>query len=287
VPSKVSEPWLQIGLLAAAAAAVVVVLGDGKAGGEQLDALFGLNQPRRTPAQVEKGTQGVDGRVVNPKGKGARLSNSTGQVRRVRRSSSPHPPAFLTPIWTPLETPIQPTHPNPPPDQRAFVITLARAGEDNAGFKLTDIESTFAGFAGADYALQDALTDASNIARSESEKNGVQFFQYDIDSPVRGGWDWVDGVGWMGLIGWVGLGGCATALASGRVSVNFALSHTCVPQAHHHMPQPTNQQQEYRYLSSIAVKGGKVFALFVRSPTRAFGRNESDLRHIIETFELL
>jgi hypothetical protein len=39
-------------------------------------------------------------------------------------------------------------------DQRAFVITLTRAGEDNARFQLTDTESTFASFAGADYDLQ-------------------------------------------------------------------------------------------------------------------------------------
>lgn len=41
-----------------------------------------------------------------------------------------------------------------PADQRAFVITLARAGEDFANFKLTDTDTTFQGFAGADYALQ-------------------------------------------------------------------------------------------------------------------------------------
>lgn len=39
-------------------------------------------------------------------------------------------------------------------DQRAFVITLGRAGEDNKSFRLTDLDSTFAGFAGADYSLQ-------------------------------------------------------------------------------------------------------------------------------------
>lgn len=38
--------------------------------------------------------------------------------------------------------------------QSAFVITLARAGEDNVRFRLTDLDSTFAGFAGADYDLQ-------------------------------------------------------------------------------------------------------------------------------------
>ena len=133
------------------------------------------------PSKVEKGTQGVDGRVVNPKGK----------------------------------------------DQRAFVITLGRAGEDNKSFQLTDLDSTFAGFAGADYALQDALSDATDISRSEAERDGVKFYRYDIDSPA------------------------------------------------------------FRYLASIAVKDGKVFALFVRSPARAFGRAEADLRHIIDTFVLL
>jgi len=34
------------------------------------------------------------------------------------------------------------------------VITFSRAGEDNKSFKVTDIEQTFAGFAGADYDLQ-------------------------------------------------------------------------------------------------------------------------------------
>jgi hypothetical protein len=91
------------------------------------------------PSKVEKGTQGIDGRVVNPKGK----------------------------------------------DQRAFVITLGRAGEDNKSFRLTDLDSTFAGFAGADYALQDALGDASEITRSEREADGITFYQYDINSPVR------------------------------------------------------------------------------------------------------
>jgi hypothetical protein len=46
-------------------------------------------------------------------------------------------------------------------------------------------------------------------------------------------------------------------------------------------------QQEFRYLASISVKDGKVFALFVRCPARAFGRSEADLRHVIDTFRLL
>ncbi len=39
------------------------------------------------------------------------------------------------------------------PDQRAFVITLGRAGEDGKTFKINDLDSTFAGFAGADYKI--------------------------------------------------------------------------------------------------------------------------------------
>lgn len=34
------------------------------------------------------------------------------------------------------------------------MITLGREGEDNKSFRLTDLDSTFAGFAGADYYLQ-------------------------------------------------------------------------------------------------------------------------------------
>jgi hypothetical protein len=44
-------------------------------------------------------------------------------------------------------------------DQRAFVITLTRAGEDDKSFRLTDIDQTFASFAGADYNLQVGTAD--------------------------------------------------------------------------------------------------------------------------------
>lgn len=133
------------------------------------------------PSKVEKGTQGVDSRVVNPRSK----------------------------------------------DQRAFVITLTRAGEDDKSFKLTDIDSTFASFAGADYDLQDALNDAEDVIKNEGERNGIKFYDYEIKSPA------------------------------------------------------------YHYLSSIAVKEGKVFALFVRSPSKTFASAESKLRHIVDTFKLL
>jgi hypothetical protein len=35
--------------------------------------------------------------------------------------------------------------------QQAFVITLGRAGEDNRSFRLTNVDATLEGFAGADY----------------------------------------------------------------------------------------------------------------------------------------
>ncbi len=63
--------------------------------------------------KVEKGTQGIDGRVYNPRNK----------------------------------------------QEQVFVITLSRLGED-ANFALRDIDSTFAGFAGADYDLQVCLVSA-------------------------------------------------------------------------------------------------------------------------------
>lgn len=135
---------------------------------------------QEVPSKSEKGTQGIDSKVFNPRVK----------------------------------------------DQGAFVITLGRAGEDNKSFRLTNVDSTFAGFAGADYLLQDAIQSATNTEIKERDVDGNKVFDYDIDSP------------------------------------------------------------DYRYLSSVAVKDGKVFALFVRSPSRSFKRDEEKLRHIISTFKL-
>ncbi|KAL6772378.1 hypothetical protein ACKKBG_A29985 [Auxenochlorella protothecoides x Auxenochlorella symbiontica] len=87
--------------------------------------------------KVSKGTQGVDGRVFNPRNK--------------------------------LE--------------QAFVVTFGRAGEDNKSFKLTNIESTLAGFAGADYDLQDALTMLTEKRDSEHEIDGQKYYDVEIVSP--------------------------------------------------------------------------------------------------------
>eukprot|EP00798_Chlamydomonas_sp_ICE-L_P017383 gene17383-23686_t len=78
--------------------------------------------------------------------------------------------------------------------QSAFVVTLGRAGEDGKNFVLRDLESTFAGFAGADYNLQgcarpdynwqDSLIEAIDITTSNftDETTGDIFYVYDIDS---------------------------------------------------------------------------------------------------------
>jgi hypothetical protein len=129
---------------------------------------------------------------------------------------------------------------------------------------------------------QDALTDASEITRSEREADGVKFYQYDIDSPVRR----AAGVQ-HACQTW-------TPLGAGRPPPSFSCPRPppppprcfLIPAPLTKLP-PTQPPQEFRYLASIAVKDGKVFALFVRSPARIFAKSEASLRHIIDTFFLL
>lgn len=61
---------------------------------------------------------------------------------------------------------------------QAFVVTLARAGEDNKSFKLTDLDSTFQSFVGADYDLQDAVGSADEITSSRREVDSQVFYDY-------------------------------------------------------------------------------------------------------------
>lgn len=133
------------------------------------------------PNKVEKGTQGIDGRVFNPKNK----------------------------------------------NQQIVVITFGRAGEDNKSFRVTDIDVTIQGFAGADYDLQDALATEINRTTSEREVNGQKYYDVQIDSP------------------------------------------------------------DVQYLVSVTVDMGKVYALFVKSPTRAFKADETALRHVVDTFRTI
>lgn len=41
------------------------------------------------------------------------------------------------------------------------------------------------------------------------------------------------------------------------------------------------------YLASVTLRNGKVFALFVSSPAKAFAASEAKLRHIVESFTTL
>lgn len=133
------------------------------------------------PNKVEKGTQGIDCRVSNPRNK----------------------------------------------NQTITVVTFGRAGEDNKSFKLTDIETTVQGFAGADYDLQDAIAMETSRKNGQREFNGEPYYDIQIDSP------------------------------------------------------------DVTYLITVTVNYGKVFALFVKSPTRLFAEDEAKLRRIQETFRTL
>uniref|UniRef100_A0A061REQ3 Thylakoid lumen protein n=1 Tax=Tetraselmis sp. GSL018 TaxID=582737 RepID=A0A061REQ3_9CHLO len=68
---------------------------------------------------------------------------------------------------------------------KAFVISLGRAGEDRKSFVISDAESTFQGFAGADYDLQDSLSTADDTSSSTREDGeGNVYYEYDINSPI-------------------------------------------------------------------------------------------------------
>lgn len=131
--------------------------------------------------KVQKGTQGIDSRVSNPRNK----------------------------------------------SESVFVITLSRAGEDAANFALNDIDSTFAGFAGADYDLQDALSYSTEKVTNKRDVDGRPFYDVQVSSP------------------------------------------------------------DVTYLSSITVSQGKVFAMFVKSPTKNFKTDEDKYRNILASFRLL
>jgi len=133
------------------------------------------------PNKVQKGMQGIDCRIVNPRAKG----------------------------------------------QQVVVITFSRAGEDNKSFKITDIDSTFAGFAGADYDLQDAISEATDKSSSDREVDGSKYYDVRIESPAT------------------------------------------------------------TYLSTITVQSGKVFALFVKSPTKLFAADEQKLKGIQDSFRTI
>lgn len=88
--------------------------------------------------KVQKGTQGIDARVVSPRNR----------------------------------------------NMAAFVIVLGREGEDDKSYKVTDVDGTFQGFAGADYDIQDAVMSATNTSQSQRDIDGQSYFDYQVDSPI-------------------------------------------------------------------------------------------------------
>jgi len=106
--------------------------------------------------------------------------------------------------------------------EQCFAITLARAGED-LGFRITNVESTFAGFAGADYEIADSLQNAEQIIEGKREVDGQPFFDYDIVA-------------------------------------------------------------ESRYLATVTVQKGKVYAFFIKAPNELFEANGATYRAMRDSF---
>lgn len=75
----------------------------------------------------------------------------------------------------------QPAETQSPLEVQAFVVTLARAGEDNKSFRLTDLDQTFQSFVGADYDLQDAVGSAEEIKSASRDEAGQQFYDYVVE----------------------------------------------------------------------------------------------------------
>lgn len=155
----------------------------GKEGATKEEAKYSFEYPDAWKSinvnKVQKGSQGIDCIIQNPRNKG----------------------------------------------QQITVVTFGRAGEDNKGFRLNDVDTTIAGFAGADYDLQDALSDLTDKKTSERDVDGQLFYDIQLDSA------------------------------------------------------------DVTYLMSVTTNRGKVYALFVKSPSRGFKADEKDLRHVVETFK--
>ena len=47
----------------------------------------------------------------------------------------------------------------------------------------------------------------------------------------------------------------------------------------------TGMWQSISYLASVTLKGGKVFALFVKTPTKTFAADEAKLRSLVASFK--
>ena len=95
---------------------------------------------------MEKGTQGIDCKFLNPDVKGKRtailglIADSHFRRQIIVPGSCTYAVMFRASVTC--------------SGMKVFVISLGRAGEDAKSFVITDTESTFAGFAGADYNIQ-------------------------------------------------------------------------------------------------------------------------------------
>ena len=106
----------------------------------------------------DKGTQGVDCRVRLPP-----LPPHPPPQKKKKKKGLHHRRGRLLPLLPPPPPPLSRTVSPPTPAaapqiynpkqklQQVFVIVLGRAGEDNRSFRLTNVDSTLSGFAGADY----------------------------------------------------------------------------------------------------------------------------------------
>ncbi|KAI7842732.1 hypothetical protein COHA_003661 [Chlorella ohadii] len=147
----------------------------GKSQNAKEDAKYTFEYPASWKSETinkrDKGTQGVDCRVYNPKNKLQRAFAIAPQ-QPIQDWFCRSPPPCQAQVYNPKNK-----------LQQAFVITLGRAGEDNRSFRLTDIDSTLAGFAGADYDMLDALTDAVERTDSSREVDGQLYYDVDFASP--------------------------------------------------------------------------------------------------------
>jgi len=67
--------------------------------------------------------------------------------------------------------------------EKAFVIALG--GKDYQDARMVNLKQTMDAFAGGDYDLREALTDATDLKQAESKVNGREVYYYDIQSDKR------------------------------------------------------------------------------------------------------
>ena len=121
----------------------------------------------RAPCRLEERDdqqegQGNAGRGL-PGETAAAATSATATKKKKKKKGLHHRRGRLLPLLPPPPPPLSRTVSPPTPAaapqiynpkqklQQVFVIVLGRAGEDNRSFRLTNVDSTLSGFAGADY----------------------------------------------------------------------------------------------------------------------------------------